>query len=320
MEPTAISLAIRALRSRLAASLAMDERHIYIGNPAVAARLVEGQATHQSLNLFVFQVEHSGYPADSTSADPTFVRIQCLITALGADQQISGVTVGAGENDLRLIGGMMATLHQHPVLSIVEQDSDRELASLQVVPSPLTVETINNLWSTQVDTSYRLSAAYELALAPVPLAVPVERSSRVARAEADARVVLDTHVGPWVPEIRLVVDGTLIRTRSLSYSDLPAEIQVAVAGTPGQTVMLSWEVWDPAQGWHPSLAAAHPVDVDSESLAGSTAHAVPVPTLEPDLARQLMLVAHRTIERAGRSVRLRSEPLLLAVFSEAEEE
>ena len=90
------------------------------------------------------------------------------------------------KNDLRLIGEVMRILHEQPVIS-VSNGTNGEIAQLQIVPHPLNLDNLNHIWSTQGDTAYRLSVAYEMALAPIPLTEAVERSSLVGEIRTRGR-------------------------------------------------------------------------------------------------------------------------------------
>jgi len=340
-----ISIAGRELRAYLAERLEIVAGHVLIAHPSVAAVTAEADTGNQYVNLFFHRAEYGGYPADATSEDPFYVRLHCLVTALGnAESDGGGNTVTAGENDLRLIGAVMHALHARPVLRI-RDESDAEVAQLQVVPSPLTVDDINNLWSTQTDTSYRLSVAYEIALVPVPLARRVERASRVGafgvEVRPDARtlpapggglavtlatreverVTVDTRRADWTPWIAAVDgDGGLHYTRAFPTDSIPATLDVVAAGLVDQSVELRWDRWDPVGGWRAvagpfetvTLATAT-LDPDQDNRA--LAHAVPVPI---DAAGQAVLYAvHRWTRPDGATVDLRSNPVLLTVYEEA---
>ena len=200
MDPNAISQAARTLRTQLSSSLPLVEGNILIGHPELAAKAADKQNAPHLINLFFFQLEHSGYPADAAKVDPVYVRAHCLVSAFGKNETANNSTISAGENDLRLIGGVLAALHEKPLLEISDTTGNVK-AMLQIVPEPLSLETINNLWSTQVDVSYRPSVIYELALVPVPFESRTERSPRVRRADADAYVMTDSPED-WIPDAR----------------------------------------------------------------------------------------------------------------------
>src|SRR5205814_1645176 len=97
------------------------------------------------LNLFFYRVEYDGYPADGTSEDPFYVRAYCLLTAFCL-HGIETNGLSAGEKDLRLIGGAMHWLHANPFIHVRDVNA-AEVAVLQVVLSPLTVDAINHIWA-----------------------------------------------------------------------------------------------------------------------------------------------------------------------------
>ena len=161
-----------------------DVTHIRIGHPGDNIKDLE-DSDQNCLNLFFYDVNYDGYPADGSSDNPLFVRLHCLITAVGnktSEPESPGSPnsrdVSRGENELRLIGEVMRTLHEQPLLAVSDVDGN-PVASLQVVPHTMNLDNLNHIWSTQTDISYRLSVAYEMSLAPVPLARPAEASPLV---------------------------------------------------------------------------------------------------------------------------------------------
>lgn len=249
--------------------------HIRIGHPADNIQeLVE--LDDNCLNLFFYDVAYDGYPADGSSDNPFYVRLHCLITAVshkttepespgsGSDRDVS-----KGENELRLIGEVMRILHQQPLLSI-NDSGGQQVAMLQVVPNALNLDNLNHIWSTQNDISYRLSVAYEMALAPVPHAVAVDPAplvgdprmvvwgalSRDQDSEREGEISLkplveylqvDTRVDNWMPHI-CVVQTLPDDSKQLHYvfkleGNLNAAIDILIAGKAGGIVRLFWNVW-----------------------------------------------------------------------------
>ena len=105
-----------------------DVKQIRIGPPEHTLKDMEADEDKNHLNLFVYNVTYDGYPADGLSVDPFYVRIYCLITAVGAKNG----SPSAGENDLRLVGEVMRILHEQPVIAVDDADS-REIGLLQVL-------------------------------------------------------------------------------------------------------------------------------------------------------------------------------------------
>ena len=78
---------------------AVNSINVSIGAPAIIA----GDDSQHRLNLFFYRFEPSGFDSDVHPNDPWRIRLFCLITAFGIDEDI----INAGENDLRLIGEVM---------------------------------------------------------------------------------------------------------------------------------------------------------------------------------------------------------------------
>jgi hypothetical protein len=183
---SALSFAAYSLRRVLMDNIneLVDVNNIRIGHPADNVKEL-ADAEESGLNLFFYNVGYDGYPADGSSADPFYVRLYCLISAVGhktREPESTGSAterdVSKGENELRMIGEIMRVLHEQPMLA-VDDEQGEEIAMLQVVPHTLNLDDLNHIWSTQGDISYRLSVAYEMTLAPVPLSQRVERAPRV---------------------------------------------------------------------------------------------------------------------------------------------
>jgi photosystem II stability/assembly factor-like uncharacterized protein len=247
-----------------------DVNRIRIGHPKSTFEDMKKEMNH--LNLFFYNVSYDGYPADGLSEDPFYVRLHCLITAVGAKKEGSP---SAGENDLRLIGEVMRVLHEQPVIS-VDGGNNSEIAQLQIVPHPLNLDNLNHIWSTQGDTAYRLSVAYEMALAPIPLAEAVERSSLVGDIGTSAQPDLDQEPlpaggfgipvsGPSVPETRVDTSRSnwtphvsfvyrnacaytlAFKKGSQALTDFIPRIWVAT--DPNARIDLVWERWQSDSGW-----------------------------------------------------------------------
>jgi hypothetical protein len=337
MDPSALSVAARGLRDFLAPKLGLALSQVIIGHPAGAAREQEANAAspRDLLNLFLYSVERDGQPADGSSQDPFYVRAHCLFTAFCIPDS-DGNGLSAGEKDLRLIGGVLHWLHAQPSL-VVQDGAGAEVAQVQVVFNTLALDELNHLWATQGDLPYRLSVSFELALLPVPLALPVARQPRVGALGIEVgslgapdpaarlsftvpAVRVDPGDPAWAPAIRLVDgEGALGYSMAFPATAVPARIDVVGAGQPGTQVELAWDRWDRASGWSPLGAAAAPLvlttdTLDPESAVRPAATAVPIPDSSPG---QLQLTATRTWVRPdGARVLLRSNPLLLSIHTE----
>lgn len=348
---SSLSVAARALRTHLAAAVELPESQILIGHPSLAAKDVEGEANKQFLNLFFYRVEHGAHPADGAVNDPFFVRVYCLITALGAKETSGdGTTISAGENDLRLVGGVMRRLHESPILRL-QDNAAQEVAQLQVLLHTLSLDDLNHIWSTQGDTPYRLSVGYELALVPLPLGEAARRGPRVgaigigtqsdigyrplptagfgagAQAPQVPALHIDSERPDWVPHICWYAeDGTLQYSAAFAADGLPAGLQVIALGKPSSNVELFWEIWDPALAdphWQIAAAAPANLTLATDRLdPKQTAPALNALAQNVDLpltARgQALLYARRNYTRPdGTVVVLVSNPLLVSVHEAA---
>ena len=266
---SSMSVTARYLRQMLAENITdVSINNIYISNP----KDLSIDNTEQCLNLFFYRVDYSGYPADGTPDNPIYVKMFCLITALGADETVgegdNQETITAGENDLRLIGEVLHVLHENPVIQLVDEGYPLHL---QAIFTPMSLDDLNHLWNTQGQTenAYRISVAYEFSLAPIPLATPVSRTPRVGGLGLDVdgnmrlRVMPDSGFSatiniPEVPRIEVNIDRpdwtphiSFIRlpAQTLSYvvrmadDAVPADFDILLAGAAGSQLRLVWETW-----------------------------------------------------------------------------
>jgi len=252
---------------------------ISIGHPGVNLKKLEDKED-SSLNIFFYRVDYDGYPSDGGANNPTYIRLYCLLTAVGHELKdtdsgnTSGRDISKGENELRLIGEVMKVLHQNPVFMLTEGGgtTGNDLVSLQIVPHTVTLDDLNHIWSTQGgETPYRLSVAYEISLAPVPYALPAESSpvvgapemhawgsmSREAGSEMNGLINLapaveitevDTTEDDWVPHLALVEDSADPAAAGLRYvyrvtGSLSANLKVLLAGKEGADLSLLWSIW-----------------------------------------------------------------------------
>jgi hypothetical protein len=274
----------------------------------------------------------------------------CLITALGATETVGSSAISAGENDLRLVGGVMKRLHERPILSL-QGESAGDIAQLQIVLNALTLDDINHIWCTQAGTPYRLSVGYELALVPLPLALAADRSPRVGSIGVDVRsdtryqpfpaegstaqpltsqvpaVFVDSNRPDWAAHlVGFATDGSLQYSLLFSEDETPESLPIIALGEPGTEVTLEWEILnlaEPDAMWR-SLAAAPA----SLALAADTLNPLQTVPEPSSLARdvvfplrtrgQAMLYAFRDFVRPdGSIVRVRSNPLLVSVHGAA---
>jgi len=242
-----------------------DIKRIKIGHPKETFE--EMKKDLNNINLFFYNVKIDGYPSDGSSDNPFYVRLHCLITAVGAKKESSPIS--SGEYDLRLIGEIMRVLHEFPIIA-VDDGSGTVFAQLQIVPHALDLDSLNHIWSTQPETAYRLSVAYELSLAPIPLAFPTSPSplvgdpqllswgamSRESGNELSGAFSLkpqveyleiNTEDENWAPHI--CYSETITPTnRTLHYvfkvmGDFASELDIQIAAKENASVKLAWNVW-----------------------------------------------------------------------------
>jgi hypothetical protein len=310
---------------------ALNDIHVSIGSPA----LNRDDADANQVNLFFYRFEPSGFEAEAHPQEPWRLRLSCLVTALGAG---SGEEL-AGDNDLRLLGNVIRIFHQTPILEAM--DVDGETVRLQAVFVPLSGDTINQVWSTQGDATYRPSVAYELSLAPVVPSVRRMPPSTVgaigsqAAGEMGARhrrfaggvqtppvpvQSVDLNDPDWQPLLCWVVGTDCHRTYSHDVAEGPFAPLIWVAGDPTASLDLSWERWDSSSGWTSIGTSAGVVpfgvgidpDAVPEPLPASFTQVPPEPLgLPPNrFSRQYMVYARRI---GGSGLEVRSEPLLLTL-------
>ncbi len=338
---SSLSIAANELRTLLQKEIVgLEVDQIKIGHPKDTFDDMKKKDKNY-LNLFFYKVQYDGYPSDGLVEDPCYVRLYCLITAVGAQNG----TPSPGENDLRLIGEVMRVLHEQPMISVNGGNND-EIAQLQIVPHQLDLDKLNHVWSTQGDTAYRLSIAYEMALLPIPLAVTVERSPLVGKigtrvqanmdrkllpvggfgietsAPVVPKVTVDVRKPDWSPHICFVdeANSNLAYTLLMPKSQLPPSellpLKVLVAGTPSNQVELVWESWNPSTGWKKSGSSQNETiktdAVDPENFDPRLAADIDLPIQDKG---QATLYAERAWERPdGSTVTLRSNPLLVTVY------
>lgn len=328
---------VQFLRNRINA--AANNIDVTLGAPG---EIPEGNEQHK-LNLFFYRFEPGGFDSDAHPNDPWRIRLFCMISAFGVDED----GIPAGENDLRILGEVLRIFRETPVLATVGVNG--EPVRLQVVFSPVTDEQINQIWSTQGDTPYRPSVIYEMALAPVmPSRLRVE-PPRVGAFGHQARGVsagrfakfsgvvrpprvpfsrVDIEDPLWAPVLCWFIQGQCALTLSLDVGSPEFAAftpGVWLAGDPSASVELVWEIWD-RDGWRPVGApvAANPFStiLDPDDVPADIPGIFPLQVASPvtipvgQSAAQGLLYARRTVAPApgGPSVTVRSNPLLLSLY------
>jgi hypothetical protein len=315
---------------------------VSIGSPA---ELGEDTGQHR-INLFFYRFEPGGFASASLPNEPWRIRLFCLVTALG----IAEDSVTSGENDLRMLGELMRIFREAPVSAVI--DLSGEEVRLQTIFSPVSDEQINQIWSTQGDTTYRASLVYEMALAPImpsvmrtepPLVGTIGRQAfashdqRFASFNGDAQgprvpvSLINTNDPQWQPKICWIHQNNCHHTLSFDIDspEYAAFIpQIWIAGDASENLSLAWDIWDPALGWRTVGAAfaATPFNqgINPDDIPQSIPNTFPLPLPAPlpldipaaENAAQGILYATRSVELiAGQApVTIRSNPLLLSLY------
>lgn len=335
---SSLSLVCRAIADFISVGLDASAHSIQvmIGSPATAVPAAT-DTTHR-VNLFFYRIEPSGMFPGDTPGDPWWVRLHCLITGFGIEEE----QISAGENDVRLLGEVMRLLHEHPVLPAMTVDE--ETFRLQLVYVPLEIDDINHIWSTQGDVNYRPSIAYEMTLVPV---IPGERrveAPLVGRVGSDVRTLPAGRTEPfagriaappvvrstvnnqfpgWAPIICFVTDEGC--AQSLCFERGSSQLaefvpRVWVAGETGSPVILAWQRWTSTTGWHDvavdTSTTATTSTLDPEKVNAAVTVAVPLPPGLVVEGGQAVLYARRNWVRGGDgvTVTVRSNPLLLTII------
>lgn len=335
--PSGLSVAGQILRSRLKneAFVGIDNIDVIVGTPAEAAKKLQPSTPRSIVNLFFYRVEPSGFYPDASHKDRWFVRIRCLITVFSTAQPAQGngngggmsPAISEGELDLRLLGEVLRYFHEIPVhFPRAEEPLD---ASLQVVFSQFTSEEINQIWSTQADTVYRPSVAYEIALVPIepreylPAATPVAAGGAEFSIEANmarARTPLEELAIPtlspprqeidptrfnWAPVLAFVAGGAASQSLSLDSPAEGAVVSLWIAGQPGETVTLVWRrsekgEWREFEGAIgrvdviiPAQPIVDPLVLDPADVADAALVPATLPTVE---AGQYLLHGERSLD------------------------
>jgi hypothetical protein len=331
-----LSSVCRAIATFVSDQLQASQNHIHvrIGSPANA--VPSETDTEHRINLFFYRFEPGGFGPAASPGEAWLLRLHCLVTAFGVQEE----QVSAGENDLRLLGGVLRAFHERPVLDPLPVNG--QVVRTQVVFQPLSADELNHIWSTQGEVAYRPSVAYEMALVPVlprqltpggPLVGAVgfevhatEAGRRapfggVAAPPAVPLTTIDTGVADWAPRIAFVHGGRAAESLAFAVGspELAAFVpRVWIAGEKDSPVSLSWQIWDSAEGWRPqgdpvAAAASGPV-LDPDQAASATTEPLDLPFT--DRAGQAVVSASRVFTRVGdgASLTVRSNPLLVNLF------
>jgi len=175
-----------------------------------------GNNNNNQLNLFLYQLARNAAFSNrdmpqqvkpgETAFPPLALNLYYLITAFGRD---GDATQQFGHE---LLGKAMSTLHDHMILSADEiraataatlprSDLDRQVERIRITFQPLTIEEISKLW-TGFATQYRLSAAYEVAVALIESTQPVRAPlPALTRGKSDSGIRSTPDLTPPFPAL-----------------------------------------------------------------------------------------------------------------------
>ncbi|MCB1125254.1 MAG: DUF4255 domain-containing protein [Verrucomicrobiae bacterium] len=348
-----LSKVCKEIRDHLISQIQVSEGSkltVVLGTPADAASTDAADSTHR-LNLFFFRFEPAGLFPDTLPGETGWLRGFCLITPFACDESVeggeepvdgspegAGTTIGAGENDLRLIGEVVRVFHEKPVFRCNVNGQDYHV---QTIFQPLALDQLNQLWSTQGETIYRPSVLYEVSLAPVipndaarpsPLTgsfgLTVQADLDASAPPASPRTPEVPRMTPniaqpdWTPAIALVHGDACGFSFSFALgSQALADFvpRVWLAGKPGDSVTLRWQTWEAANGWqtvNPGIQAIiQDASIDPASVADASTQDLALPF--DDRSGQMLLHAEREYVRASDGVTLtvRSNPLLISLYT-----
>ena len=237
---------------------------VTVDTPQKAQEQAKGAST-DILNIFIYRLAPSGFHADASQNEATFVRAHILITPFPRSQDEEGAT----DLDLRVLGQALAVLQSNPVIPVTlpAAPGSPEAAGLapettyyqmQAVLQAPPMEELNHIWTTQGgELAYRLSAAYELAL------IPIEPLDYVAPPEQVSAAVLDVSAGPpitdggisaspigilpaddtkadWLPHLMYQTSDGLANTHNVAAST--ANVGLRLSGRVGETaeIFVDW--------------------------------------------------------------------------------
>ncbi|WDP91222.1 MAG: DUF4255 domain-containing protein [Desulfobacter sp.] len=339
--PSSLSILCQSVETfvRQGIRAAVNDIDVTVGAPAAAAG---APPKMNRINLFFNRFEPAGFGSDAHPGEPWFMRLHCLVTAFGQDDNAQKVT--AGEFELRMIGEVIRLFHETPVMAAV--DVNGEATRLQALFQPLTMEALNQIWSTQSDTSLRPSVAYEFSLGPIvpsvrrPVPKKVSRlglhvrpsaSGEWEKEEITVRTLpprpasVDTTRPGWAPRICFVASGQAAEVLHLELdrSDLDTHrVTVWAAGAPGEALAFQWRLWDEEHGWQPagSPATGTPqtttIDPEGPVPEPLTPLALPINAAFEGTSTQAMLFAQRIHmdPATGTEKTIKSNPLLITFY------
>jgi hypothetical protein len=321
---------------------------IITGAPGV--NLADTNIDTNTLNVFYYRFEPAGLNASTGVGDIHWMRVFCIITAFGFDDNDDKNI--AGINELRMLSEVVRLFQEQPI-KLFKGNNDEDWHT-QFIPRPLADEQINQIWSTQGSVVYRPSIAYEIALAPIEPLEPTPQSARVASigfvadsdikkrhspwsdAQRDSRfplvpsISIDISNPQWTPAIAMITGQNGRRLAHLTLSleavkigpvTIP-DIDIWIAGDSNDTVFLMGQLFQNNSWQDIDIIPNVGVDttmIDNENLPpinGTNFKLLSTHWSGFDNTHkswQLQLFAQRTITINNIEIRIRSNPLLIAI-------
>jgi hypothetical protein len=208
------ALAIAAVTATLKSLI-----YVALGGAEVTVKTPDKAAlgATESLNLFLYHVTPSnawrnqamqGSARPGETANPTLgLNLYYVLSACGATEETTAH---------RLLGLAMSALHDHPLLTPAEivmansgtdtagSDLDLQVERVRITLQPLSIEDMYKLWSA-FQTSYRVSAAYEVSVVLVESTRPTRAPLPVLR------------IGPPQDTLGGPIDGPVVESDLSSF-------------------------------------------------------------------------------------------------------
>jgi len=310
---------------------------VSVGTPAGMPK----RNDRHGLNLFFYRFEPAGFVFHTRPDQTARIRTYCLLSVRGIDDN----NVSAGENELRILGELMRMFNETPLLSLTTINGVQ--VRLEVVYYPLEEDQLNQLWSTQGDTTLQPSLAYEIALLPIVPSNPwsgapsvgsigqeiVPNVSKSKKPEGSVygstvpHSVINLEEIDWSPRIAFVDEGGhCVETLAINLTELEGyRVSVWIAGNVDESLTLTWDVWD-RSGLRDTgdkvIENPHGDTIDPDNIP-ETGMGFPCILSLPDITlpsnenrMQFFLYATRQYQSAHLSttVTLKSNPLLITVY------
>jgi len=351
---SALYLAVEAVAERVDALFReaklidtdIDDVTVVVGTPHDAEKVWKDNDGEHQVNVFAYRIEPFEFQTDLGPGDVHRFRVHLLI-AVRAEAETGPPPVTAGENAIRLLGSVVRAFQDQPVLPPPPAlPSGAEWFYPRVVLESLGVDELNHLWSVQGDAIARPAVAYEIGLVPVlptTAATPAPRvgtaiqevraditavsdaPTRNGTSRPEAAVTVDWTEEDWAPYICFVHAGACHEHLAFQVpAPVPDPLTVWIAGKPGTSVAVTWQVWTKTDGWTDEpVGGADPVvqsdTVDPHQVALDKT--VPVIRPAPSGNAQLVLFATRSYTRTAlggeETVEVRSNPIFVNIWGAA---